>query len=822
MAPTSQAAVARDIPDRHDDSPYHVEPSADAADQEAPLLRHEAFQEGPDRYVMFRSNNRWTLTCPSTRPQTQDDLRRGPPPRSPPMSTIQEETSTPSDIGGTDSQPDTPSSVEQAREYQRALIEAMPTSIADGFTRASVLLHVHPPDAASEFDNAPLLRHETMTTPGGEHQTEQLDELFHAPLMRHETDLGIVNDIQSQNTDELEQAPLMRHETNFAFSGPDELDRAPLMPHETNLASSANEELDEFDYAPLMRLETTLRSEAAYDDSAERRVSYGTTLVNEGNDADDELSHAPLMQHETMPHPFNHSEQSSLYSEQMMFPMETSNPPTLVGPQRSSSIYSNDVDEIGRAPTPPNEMPDWWVSDESAFDDWIDPRAAPDYNADIVYYEVEDDSSDEESVVEEDSPPIMPHEGSDETIGELDRAPTLPHEVDNSASSNSSGKYELETAPMLPHEAQNPSDAKPLTGSDGTSSELRGTGISDTDAASQRSKTRRIISGEDALLSTSKTNSFTAERLREAFKNRIFGATRRSNLSPDASGENEFDFGGAPLLAHERTNSQLDRSSSDSLSSNWRQRSAGSPDYPFLARRTSTGIFRSQRSDLPHQMPRSDEEDLDLRDTSLEIFPMERDQVFGRVRDIGNRLAEDQVRSPISGLDSPAVLSHASSFVNLFPIRSSSTMSLHSIREDASEDGEEPSQLPSPVLMLASRVPKPAPINTPRFSVKRYTEFIQREGGVPNAMESKRHGKIYETVAFPTEPPQANAALPPQPRTVSFNEATDANAISKAKHRCRTPYPEEDTSDEEDCGSGHIARKFCAHFRVCFPSRNAR
>ncbi|OAF99311.1 uncharacterized protein CC84DRAFT_393056 [Paraphaeosphaeria sporulosa] len=795
---TSETMVSQGEPDVEEDLLYDVDPGYNA-DQEAPLLRHETFKEEPDSSL-----------------HTQDDVRPGPRPRSPPMATIQEETMT-ADDGGTDSQPGTPSSLEQAREYQRLLIEAMPTSIANGFTRAFVLFPVRPPDEASELDNAPLMRHETMTTPDGRHRIEQQDELSHAPLMRHETVLrDDDDDSQIQDISEFEQAPLMRHETNLASSEPDELGHAPLMRHETNVASSAIDEPAGFQHTPSMRFEAALSPEVTYGDSAERRVSYSTTLVDEENGADDELSHAPLMRHETVPGHFDDSEQSSLYSERMMFLMETSNPPTLVGPQRSSSVYSHGLNELDRALLP-HEMPDWWVSDESAFDDWLDPRAAPDYHANIAYYEASDGSSegdDDESVAELDRAPTMSHENGSETTGELNRAPTLPHEVGNSTSSSSSRTDELDSAPMLPHEAQYASDTQAFPKSDGASSERRRRGVSDNDAASQRSKTRRIISGEEDLLSTSKTNSFTSERLREAFKSRIFGANRQSTR--DA--ENDFDFGGTPLLTHERTYPLPDRASNDSLGSIWKQHNIEIPDIPSFARRLSSGVYRFQRSNLPHRMPRSDAEDLDLRDPSLEIFPMDREQVFGRVRDISHRLAEDEVRSPLGELDSPAVVSHASSSVNLVSIRSSSTMSLHSIREDASENEDE-SQLPSPVLMLASRVPKTSPINIPRVSTRQHAGIIHEEMEISEATNFKRHGKVFDTVVLPPEPPQANVALPPKPATISFNEPTDANAIGKAKHRCRTPYPDVGTSDEED--GGHITRKLCAHFRECFPSRRA-
>lgn len=88
-------------------------------------------------------------------------------------------------------------------------------------------------------------------------------------------------------------------------------------------------------------------------------------------------------------------------------------------------------------------MPDRWVSDESAFDDCIDPRAAPDYNADIVYYEASGDSSDDQD------------DANLENVGELDRVPAFPHETELSASSGSLDRTgELDSTPILSHERQ--------------------------------------------------------------------------------------------------------------------------------------------------------------------------------------------------------------------------------------------------------------------------------------------------------------------------------------------------------------------------------
>lgn len=87
----------------------------------------------------------------SMREQPANAFRRGPFPRSPSMSTIEEESAEASDTLSQVFQTDKPTAYEQAREYQRALIEAMPNSIANGFTRASVLLPADAHTQAGKF-----------------------------------------------------------------------------------------------------------------------------------------------------------------------------------------------------------------------------------------------------------------------------------------------------------------------------------------------------------------------------------------------------------------------------------------------------------------------------------------------------------------------------------------------------------------------------------------------------------------------------------------------------------------------------------------------
>lgn len=752
------------------------------------------------------------------------------------MSTIQEESST--DVGNDapESQSQTTSSLDQARKYQRALIEAMPSSIANGFTRASVFLPVGSSGHASEFGNAPLLRHETMSelTPltEGEPKSKERDGQLQHPLMGRRTSLGHVAEHQQQDTDELDQAPLFRHETNVAFStndSMDELDQAPLLRHETYSGSPAHGPHDELAQAPLMRFETNLDADATDIDNSGHRLSHDTTLVGDGDDGTyDELVHAPLLRHETEPGLPSSSTQSTFNSEQMVSPLDSLSSNIRPSSYRSSSVYSNDRNELDRAPTLAHEA--GGSADQHSCFDHNRAGYPPAYAQGAAHCGLEDCSD-------------------DNLGGELDRAPTMSHETNDSLFLENPRADELGADPILPHEAGYPDASVSVTGWDGASSDQRGMDC--------------MNDGEDALLSTSRTNSITSERLREAFKTRIFGATRLPMVSQNSSVENELDSGGAPLLAHERTIPINDRSRSDSLSSrggNLRQRTNDNVHFSLFANRNPS-IFPAQRSSLPHRMPQRDEDDFDLHDPSLEIFPVDRDAVFNRVIDIGNRLPEDQVPFPVGGIQSPAIESQSCSSVDLVPIRTSSTMSLQSIREDASEDGIGQTQLPSPVLMLASRVPKlsspsptlmskgedmitpmsqgpqvgyfeskddagvsqegchaHAPVSRPLHGPGTTSEEFKRLEG----STSKRHGRVFDDMVFLPKPAEKNIALPPNQSTDSFVKPGISNESGESKKRARRPHPSGKSDGSRGYKESNIARSIYAPFRACFSSRIAR
>lgn len=112
---------------------------------------------------------------------------------------------------------------------------------------------------------------------------------------------------------------------------------------------------------------------------------------------------------------------------------------------------------------------------------------------------------------------------------------------------------------------------------------------------------------------------------------------------------------------------------------------------------------RTNSSSLPHKLPRSDAEDENLNDPSLEQFPVDREQILERVATIGTQLSEDETFE--DQLHSPqlSVFSQACSSVDLVPVKSYT--SLASVPEADDSDAEEEDEhddldsLPSPVFI---------------------------------------------------------------------------------------------------------------------------
>ena len=169
-----------------------------------------------------------------------------------------------------------------------------------------------------------------------------------------------------------------------------------------------------------------------------------------------------------------------------------------------------------------------------------------------------------------------------------------------------------------------------------------------------------------------------------------------------------------PLLSHERRSAVGMTAGDESV-----MRTGQLPAFTYqppkntralFAERTSSPIWkaRSTFSSLPHSLPRSDAEDENLHDASLEDFPTQRQRIMERVATIHSRMPEDDsVRSP-SDTHSPElnILSQACSSVDLAPSNIGSHTSLHRIAEDALSETEEDndSALGSPVMELSFRV----------------------------------------------------------------------------------------------------------------------
>ncbi|KAH8719301.1 hypothetical protein GQ44DRAFT_623802 [Phaeosphaeriaceae sp. PMI808] len=201
-----------------------------------------------------------------------------------------------------------------------------------------------------------------------------------------------------------------------------------------------------------------------------------------------------------------------------------------------------------------------------------------------------------------------------------------------------------------------------------------------------------------------------------------------------------------PLLPHERESAIIDHSSSD-------DGSYALPRQPTFGYETdhARGLFggnegpqifrmRTNSSTLPHRLPKSDADDENLSDPSLERFPTNREQILERVASISLHLPEDEavendtIHSPVV-----SVLSQACSSVDLAPVKSYASLAsvpeaLDSDEEeegdDDDDDGGDMDSLPSPLVMHMggaatsfARDPHrtPLPSDTERFELSDIT-----------------------------------------------------------------------------------------------------
>lgn len=157
----------------------------------------------------------------------------------------------------------------------------------------------------------------------------------------------------------------------------------------------------------------------------------------------------------------------------------------------------------------------------------------------------------------------------------------------------------------------------------------------------------------------------------------------------------------APLLPHERSSFSLSDGESE-FSANRPISEDGQQVFDYELPPSSQSFFPrgsplfhgAKSSHLPNSLPRTDAEDDNLHDPSLEEFPTDRKQILERVATMGMHLSEDV--SHLSPILSPAVSSEACSSIDLVPIRSCT--SLQAVVEESSGESGETSELPSPLI----------------------------------------------------------------------------------------------------------------------------
>jgi hypothetical protein len=350
--------------------------------------------------------------------------------------------------------------------------------------------------------------------------------------------------------------------------------------------------------------------------------------------------------------------------------------------------------------------------------------------------------------------PLFSHEAGSavEHHDELNAAPLLSHEtgLNGEVDSSDDGEHvdELDLAPLLPHE----------TGF----RQYKSSGTATSDFADDISEPQHYSYHEEGYggtyLQPDEAPTFTHE---------------------DQDDENDdYEDDDTPLLPHERDPAIADGSSPVE---------DGHPSFPYETDSSKTlfggsgrpGIFRARTnsSNLPHRLPRSDEDDENLDDPSLERFPTNREQILQRVATIGQQLPEDQTVE--GNLHSPvmSVMSQACSSVDLAPVKSYASLASVPEADDSDEDGDLES-LPSPMVMNFGRGIKDFardPHATPMPQDGRRLEPAHKSstqsppagfseahaGGKPDDAKQGLLGKIHDVIATPTT--LLNAITPSHP-----------------------------------------------------------
>ncbi|KAI8942218.1 hypothetical protein NX059_000301 [Plenodomus lindquistii] len=286
-----------------------------------------------------------------------------------------------------------------------------------------------------------------------------------------------------------------------------------------------------------------------------------------------------------------------------------------------------------------------------------------------------------------------PLEDSDESQddGELGNAPLLSHET--GAASRSS---ELQATPLFSHEdGSNQEDSRRVEQAPLLSHK------SDND------DNDRSLSDEDELdqapLLSHETN-FPNYRNGSIITNSEYDHDDDEDVEPKHYGP--YDEDDEPLLPHERDSAVVSKTDSEddehlTLDNEPTFGYENDASQPLFGGNTRPNYFRTRTnsSTLPHKLPRTDEDDDNLHDPSLEQFPTNREQILERVKSIGLHLPEDESTDYHTHSPQSSVLSQACSSVELAPVKSH--LSLASVPEAdySDEDDQDVESLASPIMI---------------------------------------------------------------------------------------------------------------------------
>lgn len=280
--------------------------------------------------------------------------------------------------------------------------------------------------------------------------------------------------------------------------------------------------------------------------------------------------------------------------------------------------------------------------------------------------------------------PLLSHEtGIGDKNNEIAGGPLFPHEAE-------SDKDDAEKAPLFSHETDLHDDSGIATDSDG-GDELDRYPLLSHESGFSDYKGSEIVTKSD----------YPAEE-----EPQHYGPYGDDESDDYPEGDDD-----APLLPHEREAPVPDNPGSDYSQDDAPFSLEKQPTFGYEtddARNLFSGpgrhdMWRTRtNSNLPHRMPRTDAEDEDLNDPSLERFPTNRDLIFERVASIGVSLPEDESTHEQPNSPQPSVLSQACSSVDLAPVKSYASLASVPEADDSDEDDEENrdvDSLPSPVYI---------------------------------------------------------------------------------------------------------------------------